>query len=81
MEKDNKLEQVKAACAEFVREHINDTREFSTCEIREAIESKLDFKLNYKVSDFAQDECNKPYSKNNGEYFVRTRHGYYIVKK
>lgn len=77
----SKLAQVKAACEEFVKEHLCETdREFSKREIEEAIRKKLDFELTYKVSDFSKPECSNPRSKDNGEYFIKTRRGFYKIK-
>lgn len=76
-----KIEKIKIACAEFVQEHWNESREFSKHEIDVAIQSKIDFKLNWKVSDFSKGETDKPRSKNNGDFFVRTRYGYYRINK
>lgn len=81
MKKKTKLEQVKMACEEFVKEHSSVAdREFEKREIEEAIQKKLDFELTYKVSDFAKPECLKPHSLNNGEYFVKIKHGIYKIK-
>lgn len=81
MKEDNKLERVKAACKEFIKEHLYDLdKEYSKCEIEKAIQEKLNFELNYKVSDFAKGNCKKLYSKNTVEYFTRTKRGFYKIK-
>ena len=81
MKKGEKILAIKQAIKEFIEEHHFDDKEFSKKEIENAIQAKLDFPFTWKVSDFAAEECHKERSKDNGEFFVRRRKGFYTIKK